>query len=53
VFETPADKFLFSLHGLDADQLPGKHQRHEHGLAIVMRQAVTAVHELFNSNVQL
>ena len=51
--QTPADKFLLARGGFYSNEFAGQDQRHEYRLAVMMRQAVTAIHEFFDSNFHL
>ena len=53
VVQTSADKFLFASGGFYSNEFAGKDQRHKYRLAVMMRQAVTAIHEFFDSNFHL
>ena len=51
--QTPANEFFLPSGGFDSNQFAGQDQRHEYGLAVMMRQTVTAIHKFFNSNFHL
>ena len=52
-FKTPSDEFLLPRGRRNTHKFTGKNQRHEHRPAFVVRQSVTAIHELFNLNFHL
>src|SRR5580692_3992964 len=53
LIQTPADKFLFAGRGFYSNKFSRKHQWHEYCLAVMVSEAVTAVHKFFNSNFHL
>ena len=42
--------FFFRADDINLNQLSRKHQWDKHGVAVVMRQAFAAIHELFDTN---
>jgi hypothetical protein len=48
-FQPAANKFLLPGKGFNLDELSRKNQRDKHSVAVVMRQAVAAIHKFLDS----
>ena len=46
-----ANEFLARLHGLDGDALIRQNEGSKHGMALVMREALASIDQLFDSHV--
>ena len=46
----PRMNFFLRVDGFNSNEFAGKNQRHENRVAVVMPQAVAAIHQFFNSN---
>ena len=50
VFQPAANEFFLASGRFNSNELSRKDQRDKHGVAVVMRQAVAAIHKFFYSN---